>query len=122
MNSKNYENQKNKDLILDGVQIMCQVFWGPDLDSCRLMKEGSFFQAFENFFTESGTESTILIDDIKLIINTFDTQQSLYGHLNECYVRLFVNSREGIAAPLYESCYEFENAPMMGMAAEKSLT
>ena len=119
MNSKNSEIKKNKDAVLEGIQIMCRVFWGPDLEACNDMMRGNFFQIFETILTESEEKSSILLNNIKSIINKFDTHQSLYEHLNECYVRLFVNSREGIIAPLYESCYEFENAPMMGMAAEK---
>ena len=117
MDFQNSENKENKDAVTTGVELMCRIFLGPDLDSCRHMKEGNYFQAFENIFTESGAESTILLDNIKSIVNKFDTQQSLFDHLNECYVRLFVNAKEGISAPLYESCYEFENAPMMGKSA-----
>jgi TorA-specific chaperone len=31
-------------------------------------------------------------------------------------VRLFISAKGGITAPLYESCYEFEGAPLMGRA------
>ncbi|NIQ90076.1 MAG: molecular chaperone TorD family protein, partial [Desulfobacterales bacterium] len=41
----------------------------------------------------------------------------MYQHLEEGYVRLFISAKGGITAPLYESCYEFEGAPLMGRAA-----
>ena len=119
MDLQNSENKKFNYAVLEGVEIMCRVFWGPDLESCRHMIEGSFFQSFEILLTKPEAKPSVTLDNISLIINRFDTFQSLFHYLNECYVRLFVNSKEGITAPLYQSCYEFENAPMMGESAVK---
>jgi len=119
MDFKNSENRKINDAVLEGVEIMCRVFWGPDLESCRHMIEGNFFQSFEIILTKQEANPSVILDNINSIINRFDTPQSLFHHLNECYVRLFVNNKEGITAPLYQSCYEFENAPMMGESAVK---
>jgi len=124
MDIENPGNKKFNTAVLEGIQIMCRVFWGPDLDSCRHMIEGNFFQTFE-ITPEKSKESKseekffFMLDNINSIINRFDSHQSLFNHLNECYVRLFVNAKEGIIAPLYQSCYEFENAPMMGESAKK---
>ena len=52
-----------------------------------------------------------------ITINAFPDGESLYQHLEEGYVRLFISAKGGIAAPLYESCYEFQGAPLMGRAA-----
>ena len=117
MDLQKSENKKFNDAVLEGIQIMCRVFWGPDLESCRHMMEGDFFHSLESVFTRPEEKSSAILDNINLIIKKFDNDQSFYDHLNQCYVRLFVNSKEGIAAPLYESCYEFENAPMMGRPA-----
>jgi len=119
MDLKYSENKKINAAVLEGVEIMCPVFWGPDLESCRHMIEGNFFQSFETILTKKEAKSSVILDNIKSIINRFDTPQSLFHHLNECYVRLFVNNKEGITTPLYQSCYEFENAPMMGKSAVK---
>lgn len=81
------------------------------------MMEGNFFQPFETVFTKPGKKSPAILDTINSIIKGLETHPSLYDHLNECYVRLFVNRKEGIIAHLYHSCYEFENAPMMGKSA-----
>ena len=113
--------QKTNSEIPEAIQIMCQVFWGPDLESCHQMIEGNFFRPLETLLAEPGVKSSIALDNINSIINKFDTDQSLFDHLNECYVRLFVNSKEGITAPLYQSCYEYENAPMMGESAIKMM-
>ena len=119
MEIENSENIKFNTAVLEGIQIMCRVFWGPDLESCRHMIKGGFFQSFEISLGKSKEKSFSILDDFNSIINGFESHQSLFNHLNECYVRLFVNSREGITTPLYQSCYEFENAPMMGEAAVK---
>ena len=119
MNLQNSENRKINDAVLEGIEIMCRVFWGPDLESCRHMIEGNFFQSFEIILSKTEAKPSVILDNINSLINRFDTDQSLFHHLNECYVRLFVNNKEGITAPLYQSCYEFENAPMMGKPAVK---
>ncbi|MBW1946193.1 MAG: molecular chaperone TorD family protein [Deltaproteobacteria bacterium] len=119
MDLENSENKKINYAVLEGVEIMCRVFWGPDLESCRHMIEGNFFQSFEITLTIPEAKPSVILDNINSIINRFDTPQSLFHHLNECYVRLFVNNKEGITTPLYQSCYEFENAPMMGESAIK---
>ena len=119
MDLKYSANKKINDAVLEGVEIMCRVFWGPDLESCRHMIEGNFFQSFETILTKPEAKPSVILDNINSIINRFDTHQSLFHHLNECYVRLFVNNKEGITTPLYQSCYEFENAPMMGESAVK---
>ncbi|MBW2607039.1 MAG: molecular chaperone TorD family protein [Deltaproteobacteria bacterium] len=119
MDIQNSENKRFNYAVLEGVEIMCRVFWGPDIESCRHMIEGDFFQSFEIILTKPEAKPSGILDNINSIINKFDTHQSLFHHLNECYVRLFVNSKEGITTPLYQSCYEFENAPMMGESAVK---
>ncbi len=117
MEMENLDTKNFNTAVLDGVQVMCRVFWGPDSDSCFIMKEGSFFQSFEISLEKSETKPCAALDEINTIINGFESPQSLFDHLNECYVQAFVNSKEGITAPLYQSCYEFENAPMMGRSA-----
>ncbi len=124
MDIKNSENKKFNADVLKGIQIMCRMFWGPDPDSCRDMIEGDFFQPFKIILgkfkkRKSEENPSAILDDINLIINGFQSHQSFFDHLNQCYVRLFVNSKEGIKSPLYQSCYEFENAPMMGISAVK---
>jgi TorA-specific chaperone len=57
------------------------------------------------------------LDQIVSTIKNFPDGGSLYEYLEECYVRLFITAKGGIVAPLYESCYEFEGAPLMGRAA-----
>ncbi len=108
--------QENSEL-LEAIESMCRVFWGPDLESCCQMREGTFFHSGEKILTKSDMKSSAAFDSVKAVIDQFNSDQSLFDHLNECYVRLFINNRGGIAAPLYQSCYEFENAPMMGKPA-----
>jgi TorA-specific chaperone len=57
------------------------------------------------------------LHEIVSIIKSFSDGDSLYQHLEEGYVRLFISAKGSITAPLYESCYEFEGAPLMGRAA-----
>lgn len=110
-------NRKLNTTVLKGIQLMCRVFWGPNLELCQQIKDYNCFQTFKIISKISKCKSSINLNDIDSVINSFDTYEALFDQLNECYVRLFVNSKEGITSPLYESCYEFENAPMMGKSA-----
>lgn len=117
MVNENNKSRQFKDEVTISVEKMCRLFWGPDLESCAQMMEPHFFESFEALFKEVKSEPLMITGQIRSIVHTFDTVQAFYDHLNQCYVTLFVNSREGILAPLYESCYAYENAPMMGKAA-----
>ena len=63
-----------------------------------------------------------LLSSLRDTINGFADADAFFNYLEEAYVRLFVNSRDGIIAPLYASCYvedkaSGENAPLMGPPA-----
>ncbi len=80
MDLQKSENKKLNDAVLEGVQIMCQVFWGPDLESCRHMMEGDFFHSLESVFIRSEEKSSTILDNINSIIKKFDNDQSFYNH------------------------------------------
>jgi TorA-specific chaperone len=109
---------KEQATLLDGLRIMSQLFWGPNPETCAEMVQ-------ETYLKRLMTLSQVLKSDkategcrqIAAILNSFPDADSLYQYMEEGYVRLFINAREGIAAPLYASCYEFENAPLMGKPA-----
>lgn len=104
-------------ILLDGLKIMGQTFWGPSLEACTEMVKEQYLgrlQSLKSILTGRAFDS---LEQVVSTIKSFADGDSLYQHLEECYVRLFISAKGGIVAPLYESCYEFEGAPLMGKAA-----
>jgi TorA-specific chaperone len=104
--------------LLDGLRIVSQQFWGPDPEICAEMVRETYLRRImalnEVLNSDKAAED---LHQITSILNCFPDTSSLYQYMEEGYVRLFISAREGIVAPLYESCYEFENAPLMGKPA-----
>ena len=97
---------------------MCCIFWGPDPDQCRTLLDGDFTEVFQSV-EEDDLDIDIRegLEKFRSILDGFDDPENLFLKLNEEYVRLFISNLNGITAPLFESCYEYENAPLMGPAA-----
>ena len=50
-------------------------------------------------------EPSDIIDELKAIPTSFANEVEIFQYLEQAYVRLFINSHDGITAPLYASCY-----------------
>ena len=104
-------------ILLDGLKIMGRIFWGPSLEECTEMVKENYLNRLDSLTSVLKTGADNRLHEIGSIIRSFSDGDSLYQHLEEGYVRLFISAKGGITAPLYESCYEFEGAPLMGRAA-----
>lgn len=110
--------QNQWDDLLTCVQQLCQVFWGPSEELSRQMVEESFLQPFHAVPPLTETHAAAELAALRTLLDGFSGPESLLAYLEEGYVRLFINDRSGIAAPLYASCYENEKKPqLMGEAA-----
>jgi TorA-specific chaperone len=115
-------DKKSREALIDGVAALARLFWGPDSASCREILQGSFLSPFEDLEPRAQYEPPGLLAGLRDIINSFAEADAIFQYLEEAYVRLFINSRHGIAAPLYASCYidgkaSGENAPLMSPPA-----
>ena len=108
---------RKEKVILDGLKIMGQTFWGPSVVECTEMVKEDYLNRLDSLTSVLKTGAGDGVQEIVSILKTFPDGDSLYQHLEEGYVRLFISAKGGITAPLYESCYEFEGAPLMGRAA-----
>ena len=99
------------------IQQMCRVFWGPVLEDCADMIDPVFLKPFEGLITASGAEAVDAFNQLNVLCARFTTPKALFDSLEQDYVRLFVSNKQGLIAPLYQSCYEYENAPLMGPSA-----
>lgn len=104
-------------ILLEALRIMGQTFWGPSPEACTEMVKENYLNRLDSLTPVLKTRAGDGLHEIGSIIRGFSDGDSLYQHLEEGYVRLFISAKGGITAPLYESCYEFEGAPLMGRAA-----
>lgn len=115
-------DKKSQATLLDAVAALARLFWGPDIDISRNLLQGSILSTFEALESGVKYKPAGIISDLRGIINGFGDENALFQHLEEAYVRLFINSRQGVTAPLYASCYVDDNAsgvnaPLMGPPA-----
>ena len=107
--------------LLEGLKEIISIFWGPTPERCTDLLVGSFFDICEKLDVQEGLGIAETLKAARMLLVPFSEDESLYHHLDEAYVRLFINDRNGIAAPLYESCYSIpdpeETAALMGEAA-----
>ena len=108
---------REQHILLYGLKVMSQIFWGPSGDRCVEMVEEDYLVRLEELISVIDKKSTEDLRQILSIIRSFRDGDSLCEYLEPAYVRLFISAREGITAPLYESCYEYEDAPLMGKPA-----
>ena len=109
------ENQRN--VLLDGVNVLCQIFWGPSLPQCKALRKQEILREMELLNLLMAINASINTDKLNAIIRRFESSEDLFDYLETTYVRLFISNRKGMLIPLYQSCYEYENAPMMGAPA-----
>ena len=109
--------KNQRQFLLAAVKSMCRVFWGPDDRFCESVQTGEFYSPFKALSTWMTFHPPDVLDQIKEVIDHHTDSPSFCSDLEAIYVRLFISSRGGIAAPLYQSCYEYENAPLMGASA-----
>ncbi len=121
MNSSTNPYQVHYKPLLEALRKICTLFWGPDRQMCAKILQGSFFKAFEKLSHLPGYTAEATAKEIKSSVENFINANSLYEHLEEAYVRLFVSHYSGVQAPLYESCYVDPEsgaiAPLMGAPA-----
>jgi len=115
-------DKKTQAALLESLVALTTIFWGPDPASSRELRQDSLLSPLEAIGSRVTYEHPAVLSDLKDIIDGFEDENALFHYLEEAYVRLFINSRGGIIAPLYASCYADgtapdENAPLMGPPA-----
>jgi TorA-specific chaperone len=91
--------------LLKSLEEMSSVFWGPDLKKCTQLLQKPFWSSLDKLAAQYGAGRFEALNEIKSVLQEFRNPEALFHHLEEGYVRLFISDREGITAPLYESCY-----------------
>ena len=115
------DKKQQKDL-LDCISTLARYFWGPDLKNIREVFHNTYLDPFEASDSYVNYTPKGICKELKSITSRFRNEDEIFQYLESAYVRLFVNSRDGIIAPLYASCYEngaasYQNSPLMGSSA-----
>jgi len=103
--------------LLGAIKNICEIFRGPDAGTCKKMILGTFFDSFDTLAGMINESFALNLQKIKSCARSLQEGNRLHQHLEEAFIRLFINTKGGIKTPLYQSCYEYENAPLMGKAA-----
>ena len=86
--------------------VVAKVFWGPDVSLCARFRDGTFWELLERNLARSNSRCSELIRQLKSYALSFESSDNLHLEIESEYVRLFINSADGVVAPLYQSCYE----------------
>ena len=122
MNSIYSLDKTNQTALLEGVALLSRIYWGPTDGGSRGILEGNYLRPFEDLKLVLNYKPPGFLDELKSISTSFTGEDEIFQYLEHAYVRLFINSRDGVAAPLYASCYEAgggpgADAPLMGPPA-----
>ena len=110
-------SEDQKIAMIAGIRTFSQMLWGPDMAMCQDMLERGIFREIEPLFPLLGDSLPNIIEEMNKWIHGFTDAEALFDELETSYVRLFISNQKGRVIPFYQSCYEYENAPMMGPPA-----
>jgi TorA maturation chaperone TorD len=99
-------------LLLNGLPLLSQAFWGPSEDWCKEMQHAASTNELEKLGETAG--SKVAAHTMAHYMKTFGTLEQALETLEEAYVRLFISSRGGIKASLHHSFYDSEDGRLMG--------
>ncbi len=115
-------DKTSKTALLEGVALLSRLYWGPVVDGSRDLLRGTYLKPFEVLKPILRYEPPDILSELKVINTSFSSEDEIFQCLEQTYVRLFINSRDGITAPLYASCYmpggtPEVDSPLMGPPA-----
>ena len=105
---------EKRSLLLNGLPLLSQAFWGPTEDWCREMQRAT--DELKKLGEMAGKHDAT--QTMTSYMETFDNPGTLHEILEETYVRLFISARSGITASLHHSAYESEDGRLMGRPAK----
>ena len=104
--------------LMESLAKISAVFWGPDEARCQEMLNENYFGWYPQLKDLLQLDPPDALEKLQAIINSAQDSNDLYTAMEQTYIQLFISSKDGITAPLYQSCYEYENAPLMGPPAQ----
>ena len=93
--------------VMDGLAFTSRVFWGPELEFCSALYQGDGLTFLQSPLLPSYLESFgDTAEKIGAVSRSYENSEALFQSLEAEYVAFFISNQQGIAAPLYHSCYE----------------
>jgi hypothetical protein len=108
MTDLSFLSQKQQKALLEAVDILCRIFWGPDPKSSKEIFVGTFLNPFKLLAPEVNYSPPASFSELEYINEKFSDTDSIYEHLEKVYVRLFVNSKGCLNSKL-TGFFMFEN-------------
>lgn len=105
MNNLLLPDERQTTAMLDAIRKLSDMFWGPDIKKCGELLSAGYWHSFIELEAVLKLDPPGVVKKIKTDLENFTDANSLYNYLETAYVALFISHRDGIAAPLYESCY-----------------
>jgi TorA-specific chaperone len=117
-------DETNQSALLEGIALLAKFFWGPAAEDGRNYRQGNYLAPFKALKQIVAYDPPDVTERLIAFNASFSDKNDIFQCLEQDYVRLFINSLDGIAAPLYASCYASGTAPggdaaLMGPAAIK---
>ena len=103
--------------LLSGLRFLCRLFWGPDFRQSLEMTQGGFLSVFNPLKAILSKRAAGAVDTFGAFLKDRPEPDALRRELQITHTRLFVSNREALSAPIYQSCYLFDGAPLMGAPA-----
>ena len=115
-------DETNQAVLLEGIALLASFFWGPRAEDGHDYLQGTYLTPFKALKQTVTYDPPDVIDKLIAFNTSFSDNNDIFQCLEQAYVRLFINSLDGIAAPLYASCYASASstggdAALMGPAA-----
>jgi TorA-specific chaperone len=103
--------------LLPGLHFLCRFFWGPAPGHCLEMTRDGFPGAFDALEPALPVPAQEAAAAIRTFLEARPDADLLCRDLQTVYASLFLGGRAAGSAPLHQSCYLFEDAPLMGPPA-----
>jgi len=111
----------DKQSLLASVQMMADFFWGPPPEQGDDLLLSNYWQPIETVLPSLDVSAVKAFESIKAGLASYADRRALYENLEEEYVRLFINDRQGLSTLPYASCHvelaSGEKALLMGEPA-----
>ena len=107
---------EERSLLLNGLPLLSQTFWGPSREWCEEILLARHTQELEKLGNLAGQDSAA--HEMTLFIEKNNNLNRLCDILEAAYVRLFISAKGGITASLHHSFYESEDGRLMGRSAQ----
>jgi len=104
-------NTEDLSLLLNGLPLLSQAFWGPSEDWCREIQSAASTNELKKLGEVAGTDAA---HTMACYMEGFTHYEQACETLEEAYIRLFISARGGITASLHHSFYESEDGRLMG--------